>query len=270
VGKWSLAVAVVLVGAIVVTTTSFTSSASKTTSAVSYWRPGESDRFQIILSNPPTPAQSTGDYTMIELDGFDATAAAVATFHAHHKRVVCYIDTGTWENWRPDAKSFPKSVLGKPDDGWPGERWLDIRQQAALLPIMSARLRMCELKGFDAVDPDNVDGVENPTGFPLTWHEQLSYDRAIASLAHHDHLAVALKSFADAARELAPSFDFAVQEQCAQYQQCGEFGAFVHAGKPVFDIEYTNSLAFCSTLPHGVYGIAKRLALTPWIRRCPQ
>jgi hypothetical protein len=56
---------------------------------------------------------------MYDIDGFDATKALVDTLHADGRRVVCYIDVGSWENWRPDAGDFPASVLGR-SDGWPG------------------------------------------------------------------------------------------------------------------------------------------------------
>jgi hypothetical protein len=233
------------------------------------WAPLPSDRFQLVLSSTPTAAQLKGAFSVMELDGFDTPASVVASLHALGKRAVCYVDVGTWENWRPDAKSFPRRVLGKPDQGWPGERWLDVRQQRVLLPIIAKRFEMCVRKGFDAVDPDNVDGVENPTGFKLTMRAQLSYDRAIAALAHRDGLAVALKSFADRAVALQPSFDFVVQEQCTQYQECAKLAPFVAHHKAVFDIEYTTSLRFCTSLPAGVEGLAKHLSLDAWVRWCP-
>jgi len=247
-----------------------TLSAQATSSATtSMWQPSASDRFQIILSASPTAAQMKGPFSVLEFDGFDATASQVAQVHALGKRAVCYIDAGTWENWRPDAKNFPASVLGKADSGWPGERWLDIRRQDILLPLMKKRFAMCVRKGFDAVDPDNVNGVENRTGFPLTTAQQLSYDRAIAALAHADNLAVALKSYASQAKALEPSFDFVVDEQCVMYQECSSFGAFVSHAQPVFDIEYTKTLKFCASLPAGVFGIAKHLSLDAWTLRCP-
>jgi hypothetical protein len=205
----------------------------------------------------------------MELDGFDTPASVVTALHALGKHAVCYIDVGTWEDWRPDAKDFPRRVLGKPDAGWPGERWLDIRELGVLLPIMSARFERCAKKGFDAVDPDNVDGYENATGFPLSGRAQLAYDRAIASLAHGDGLAVALKSDPDESAALEGDFDFVVQEQCVQYAQCDELAPFVEHGKAVFDIEYTRTLRFCSSLPPGIEGLAKHLSLDAWVRWCP-
>jgi hypothetical protein len=62
---------------------------------------------------------------------------------------------GSYEEWRTDAASFTASVLGTPLDGWPGERWLDIRSPV-VRGIMEKRIKACKDKGFLAVDPDNV------------------------------------------------------------------------------------------------------------------
>ena len=44
------------------------------------------------------------------------------------------------------------------------ERWLDVRQIERLAPILTDRLELCRDKGFDAVEPDNLDGYDNETG----------------------------------------------------------------------------------------------------------
>ncbi len=232
------------------------------------WSPTPHDVYQLILSSTPTTAQLSGPFTVIEMDAFDTPASVVAKVHALHKHAVCYVDVGTWEDWRPDAKDFPRSVLGRPDQGWAGERWLDIRRLSVLLPIMTRRIEKCASKGFDAVDPDNVNGVENRTGFPLTRSEQLRYDRAIAAIVHAHGMSVALKSYADASGALQPSFDFVVDEQCVQFAECNELLPFVQHGQAVFDIEYTTSLSFCAKLPTGVDGLAKHLSLDAWARWC--
>lgn len=128
-----------------------------------------------------------------DVDGFESTAAEVAALHAQGKHVICYIDVGTAENWRPDYSSFPASVLGGAN-GWPGENWLDIRQLSVLEPIMTARFQMCREKGFDAVEPDNMDGYENNTGFSLTADDQLTYDEWVAGEVHALGMAVFQKN----------------------------------------------------------------------------
>ena len=113
-----------------------------------------------------------------DIDGFDNSAAEVATLHAAGQHVICYIDVGTAENWRSDYGSFPAGVQGN-TNGWPGEKWLDVRQLSVLEPIMAARFQMCQQKGFDAVEPDNTDGFENGTGFPISAAQQATFTNGL-------------------------------------------------------------------------------------------
>jgi hypothetical protein len=172
--------------------------------------------------------------------------AGVNAVHAAGKKAICYVSAGTWENWRADAGQFPASVLGN-KNGWPGEKWLDIRQTSVLLPIMEARVQKCRQAGFDGVEWDNVDGYSNRTGFPLTYADQLTYDASLANLAHKYGMTVALKNDVEQLVDLAPYFDYAVNEQCQQYNECGGYTTyFLNAGKTVFQVEYKLQLGkFC-------------------------
>jgi hypothetical protein len=161
---------------------------------------------------PPKPTwywQLTGKIKNSEpveiyvIDGFENSAAEVAALHAAGKRVVCYIDVGTAEDFRPDYYKFPESVLGNPN-GWPGERWLDIRQLSILEPIMTARFEMCKEKGFDAVEPDNMEGYANDSGFPLTAEEQLTYNLWVANEVHSLGMAVLQKNDGEQTNEQLP------------------------------------------------------------------
>lgn len=181
-----------------------------------------------------------------DVDGFETSAAEVAQLHAEGKRVICYIDAGTAEKFRPDYDEFPKSVLGR-SNGWPGERWLDIRQLSVLEPIMTARFQMCKEKGFDAVEPDNIEGYANNTGFPLTAQEQLTYNEWIAGEVHSLGMAVFQKNDSEQTQELEPYFDGAITEQCNQYHECQDFQPYLAVGKPVLNAEYKLATAkFCA------------------------
>jgi hypothetical protein len=200
---------------------------------------------------------------VIDVDGFDTSAATVTSMHGQGIHAVCYIDVGTWENWRPDASSFGKSLLGAPN-GWPGERWLNIARIKALAPIMRARFEMCKRKGFDAVEPDNMDGYTNHSGFALTAAEQLRYDEWVARTVHSLGMAVLQKNDNGQSRQLEPYFDGALDEQCNQYQECGTFEPYLQAGKPVLNAEYKGSLypGFCANDKRlGISGALYNLAL---------
>jgi hypothetical protein len=180
-----------------------------------------------------------------DIDGFENEAGEVAALHAQGKRVICYIDVGTAENFRPDYSSFPKSTLGH-SNGWPGEKWLDIRNLSAIEPIMAKRFAMCREKGFDAVEPDNIEAFSNKSGFPITPQQQLTYNEWVAEAVHADGMAVLQKNDGEQTPQLHAYFDGALTEQCNQYAECADFQPYLAAGEPVLNAEYKKTTAkFC-------------------------
>ena len=97
---------------------------------------------------------------------------------------------------------------------------------------------LCKSKGFDGVEFDNVDGYSNNTGFPLTYNDQLTYNTWLANQAHTRGLSVALKNDLGQVNDLLPYFDWALDEQCFQYTECGKLQPFINAGKAVMEVEY--------------------------------
>ncbi len=172
------------------------------------------------------------------LDLFDTSSETIAALHARGVKVMCYFSAGSHEDWRPDAGRFPASVLGNSLAEWPGERWLDIRNLQALAPIMLERIALAAQKGCDGVDPDNVDGYANDTGFPLASEDQLAYNVFLANAAHQNGLGVGLKNDLEQIPALVAFFDWAISEECFYYKECHLLQPFVQAGKPVFVIEY--------------------------------
>lgn len=172
----------------------------------------------------------------------------VTQLHAMGKKVICYIDVGVYEDYRPDAYKFPDSVIGSPDVGWEGSYWLDIRRTDILGPIMQARMKMCKDKGFDAIEPDEIDGYSNETGFDLTYGDQIRYNIFIAEVAHAMGMSIGLKGDIDQVKDLVEYFDWTLNEECFQYHECALLQPFSDAGKAVFQVEYRGSPAtFCPT-----------------------
>jgi hypothetical protein len=237
-----------------------------------WWQPAVDTTWQWQLIE--LPIDQSFDVDMYDIEMFDNDASVVDALHAQGRKVVCYISVGSWEDWRPDKDQFPASVIGKDYGGWPGEKWLDIRQIDLLAPIMRARLDECKAKGFDGIEPDNIDGYTNDTGFPLTYEDQLKYNIWLANEAHARGLSIGLKNDPDQVADLLPYFDWALTEDCFAEGWCEQMEPFVAAGKPVFAAEYTDTGMttdqFCPQANAMNFSvILKNRDLEAWRQACP-
>ena len=199
------------------------------------WQPTPGTSWQWQLSGT---VNTSWNVAMYDIDLFETPQATIDQLKADGRVVICYFSAGSWENYRDDADLFPKSVLGKVLDGWPDERWLDVRRIDLLAPIMGARLDAAVRKGCDGVEPDNVDGYTNVSGFKLSYADQVAYNRWLAEQAHQRGLSVGLKNDLNQANDLVADFDWALNEQCFQYEECEKLLPFIQANKAVFGVEY--------------------------------
>jgi hypothetical protein len=209
---------------------------------------------------------------MYDIDLFETPEDTIDALHQDGRIVVCYFSAGSWEEWREDANDFPAAAIGDELDGWPGERWLDVRD-ATVRSIMQARLDLAEQKGCDGVEPDNVDGYDNDSGFPLGSSDQLDYNRFLAQEAHDRGLSIGLKNDLAQVAALVDDFDWALNEECMAWDECEDLSPFITAGKAVFHVEYGDaSLAstVCpATDPLQFSTLIKHLDLDAWRVACP-
>jgi len=207
------------------------------------WQIGASADTAII---PPAGAQ------MIDVDGFNVSAQKVAALHAAGLRVVCYLDVGSYEPGRPDSADYPAALKLSEDPDWPGEWFLDTRDVfksgSVLAGILNKRFQMCKDKGFDAVEPDNLDNWAANNKI-LTEQDQVDFDGWVADSVHALGISVALKNCPELVtkldrtnQRLVDKFDFELDEQCQEYSECGSFTEFTKAGKAIFDVEYKTGL----------------------------
>ncbi|MGH7196643.1 MAG: endo alpha-1,4 polygalactosaminidase [Candidatus Saccharimonadales bacterium] len=188
-----------------------------------------------------------------DIDGEYNTKATVDYLHNKGKKVICYFDAGVYETYRSDAykfKALSPQIWGKADVGWDNSYWLDIRRVSELEPIMKTRMQMCKDKGFDAIEPDEIDGWENDSGFALTYQDQLNYNKALARWAHEMGMSIGQKGDLIQVRDLVGDFDWTLNEECYQYNECTSvydpvlnknfpgLQLYVQANKAVFIAEY--------------------------------
>lgn len=212
------------------------------------------------------------------------TSGAVEMLQQKGYKVICYVDVGSWENWRDDKAVFPSSILGAQYYGFPDERWLDIRDVnpqksqtgEALAAILLARFDRALNMGCDAVEPDNMDGYDTTahesSGFPLTYEDQIYFNLWVANAVHERGMLIGLKNDINQAHDprIYEVFDFVVSEQCFQYDECHFFTDFLDLNKPVFETEYTLGLSkFCPDAKASrISAIKKREDLDTWRQDC--
>lgn len=201
-----------------------------------WYRPAVGERWQWQLLGEVNTAYSVEVY---DIDLFDVSSATIQELQTLDKKVICYFSAGSFEDFRDDAGQFSAAILGAPLDGFPNERWLNINSNNARQMVLS-RLNIARDKGCDGVEPDNVDGYLNASGFELNAAQQLAFNRFIANEAHARGLAVGLKNDLEQISELVDYFDFMVNEQCHEFSECESLQLFIDAGKPVFNAEYAD------------------------------
>lgn len=204
------------------------------TAYTGWYRPDTSTTWQWQLTGT---VNETYDVDLYDIDLFDSSTDLITRLKNSGKKVICYFSAGSYENWRDDAGDFLDTELGNNLDGWAGEKWLDIRSNN-VHSIMEKRLALAADKGCDGVEPDNMDGYTNDPGFDFTAADQLAYNRFIANTAHEYNLSVGLKNDLDQLEALVGYYDFAVNEQCFQYDECERYSVFTDSNKPVFNAEY--------------------------------
>ena len=235
---------------------------------------------------------------LLDVDGFNISAAKISSLKAQGIYAVCYIDAGSYESGRPDSSLYPAYLKFYKDVQW-NEWFLDVRDvfkpilpvgtqlvnnkwvdangvalvgkptQGALAPLLTARLKMCKDKGFDALEPDNLQNDENTPGL-LTKQEQVDFDGWLADLAHSMGLAIFQKNAPGdillkdrTGVMLVDKFDGILNEQCQRYNECAPLKEYSSRGKLALDVEYKKSLTLnCSSFNNlGVNALKKDLNL---------
>ncbi len=177
----------------------------------------------------------------------------VGALHAKGKKVVCYVDTGAWENYRPDKDLFPPDVLGTTDVNWPLERWLDIRPSSwpKFEGLILARFDLAASLGCDAIEGDQNNSMGNNPGFPIGLADEVAWYAELAKQIHARGMGAIMKNgiellSAPSAASTVALYEAALNESCNQFSECGGYASFVSAGKAVWNVEYTTASAtFC-------------------------
>jgi hypothetical protein len=135
-----------------------------------YWKPTLGLSFQWILQGP---VDVDFQANILDIDLFDNNASIIDTLHRKGRIVVCYVSS-QFEDFRADSSQFTSSDLGRNLDGWPGEKWLNIKS-ANVRRILAARVQIGKAKNCDALEWDNVDPHQQQTGFSFSLDDTFDF-----------------------------------------------------------------------------------------------
>ncbi len=237
-----------------------------------------------------TPVDTSLNVDMYDVDLFDTSETTIRTLKNSGKKVICYISAGSIEygSARPDQQDLEDitpSVIGHTMENWSSEKWLNINN-SQVREVMARRMDLALNKGCDGIEPDNINAWEvdatndgYKTGFNITEQQQIDYNTWLADQAHARGLSIGLKNdigldsqSSSHLLKLVDYFDWALNEQCYEYNECDIYRVFDNADKAVFGVEYNmEPNQFCEDAnTHGRYWMQKNLNLDQWRFACQQ
>jgi hypothetical protein len=159
---------------------------------------------------------------------------------------ICYVNA--FQAQPGEETSWPADLLLRDANG---ETVVDEDWDEALLDIGTAAKRKriaarvnewidgCADKGFDAVEPDNYDSYTRSDDL-LTADDATAFITLLSRHAHARGLAVGQKNTVElAGLRKRTGLDFAVAEECGEYDECGKYAAAFD--DRVVVIEYTDT-----------------------------
>ncbi len=244
-------------------------------------------------SNVTVPA----GVTLLDLDGFNISASKIASLKAQGIYTVCYIDAGSYEDGRPDSGLYPAYLKIYKDVQW-NEWFLDVKDvfrpiqpagtqlvnnqwvdasgkpltgmptAGAFALLLETRFKMCADKGFDALEPDNLQNDENAGG-KVSLQEQIDFNGWVADTAHKYNLAAFQKNGPDkillkdkTGKMMVEKFDAILNEECQTNSECPPLAEYVKRGKLALNAEYAGTLNCTTSNTYTINSIMKDLGLT--------
>lgn len=204
----------------------------------SAWPPNVNSTWQVQLfldQYNPINTSIPADIYDIEVD---APQAVINQLQQQGHKVICYLNAGTAESFRPSTQTAFRGDLSRDTElleQWRsqgvlgnvyGERfsnefWMNPKNRYVRSYVQSL-LNKCKTKGFDGVSFDNLDGFSfdrwnaepEQTGFNLTEADQLEYNLWLVEEAHKRGLFAGLKNTGEIAEPLSQVYDWVFVESC--------------------------------------------------------
>ncbi|MGY1439056.1 endo alpha-1,4 polygalactosaminidase [Streptomyces reniochalinae] len=175
-----------------------------------------------VVSRDRGDRPQSGQYNVCYVNAFQAQPDALDWWQEHHPRLLLRTESG-------------EPVLDREWD----EALFDLstsERREALARIVGRWIDGCADSGFQAVELDNLDSYER-SGGRLGHADNAAFAALLTRRAHRSGLAAGQKNAAELLpRRARMGFDFAVTEECGQYDECEQYAAAYD--DRVLDVEY--------------------------------
>lgn len=160
---------------------------------------------------------------------------------------ICYVNgfqTQPGVEWPRDLILLDDDGAPLVDQNWPDENIIDLstpEKRRAAADRQFESIATCADSGFDAVEFDNLDSYTRSQD-AVTLDDAIAFATVLVAETHRLGMAASQKNtteLGDRGRDEI-GFDFAVVEECDQFDECGSVTAVY--GSKVIDIEYTDAL----------------------------
>ncbi|MEU0127141.1 endo alpha-1,4 polygalactosaminidase [Streptomyces sp. NPDC006289] len=196
----------------------------------------------------PPPAHAGFDY---QIGGVYTPPTGVNVVSRDHEASpaaglynICYVNAfqaqrGAEDEWDDDLLLRDAGGNVVYDADW-REALLDTRtadKRERIADKVGTWIDSCGDKGFQAVEPDNYDSYTRSKNL-LDAADAQAFIKLLAERAHAGGLAIGQKNTVElAGNRVANGLDFAIAEECGEWEECGDYTA--EFGDNVIVIEYT-------------------------------
>ncbi|MEU1875459.1 endo alpha-1,4 polygalactosaminidase [Streptomyces sp. NPDC019793] len=197
----------------------------------------------------PPPAHAGFDY---QIGGAYTPPSGVRVVSRDHEAApaaglynICYVNAfqaqrGAEDQWDDDLLLRDASGNIVYDGEWK-EAILDTRtadKRQRIAAKVGTWIDQCGDKGFQAIEPDNFDSFSRSKNL-LDEADAQAYIKLLSTRAHADGMAIGQKNTVElAGNRVENGLDFAVAEECGEWEECGDYTA--DFGNNVIVIEYTD------------------------------
>lgn len=196
----------------------------------------DSDQLDSIILN--------ANYAYVLVDPFQENVIeAMPEIKANGNQLGAYISIGTGENWRDDFADLQPDLVSRQWEEWEGEYFVS-ETTTAVIDVMKARIDKIAEWGFDWVEFDNMDWVDDYVreayGVKVSREDSIAYFQQLCGYVHKNGMKCMSKNTVEGAEDFDGVTYESYNTEKNWWDQSGAQN-FLDAGKLVIIVHYNES-----------------------------